>query len=365
MPNNEDSEPHVCIICGRRADFTNDDGDFCNECHSILYFKCEHCNEWYRITQRHLMNNGEMVICGQCYEEIGHECSRCGNTYTDDRLHLFRGQMCCDSCIREACRRRNGLSSYHSHSYYVPDDDELRLGFELETGDTSEESMTSCIDELYPDRHNDNEEEEEENDNTLFYLEHDGSIPDYGFELISTPHTPKEYKDDFQKWTNILTMLKKWGLHSPEECGLHIHASKRFMDSMGWNLVGWFVNSNYDRFEKLARRCGNSYSEYYTYGDYDAFVNSIEDMSRYSAVNYHSSQYTVEFRMFASTTNVNTLYEDLELIEALVRWVKYVKESDKADLIIESPRGFFEDFKTYVKNNNYDRANALIERKGV
>lgn len=369
MPNNEDTDPHICIICGRQANWTNDDGDFCDQCHSILYFECNHCHEWFRATNRHSLNRGDFNVCDHCYDELGQECPQCGNAFTMDHLHRFRGRLCCDSCISDLRRSRSGVGNYHSHGYQVPNDDKLRLGFELETGDTCEDDMMSCVDELRPiGGYNDDDDEYDEDEcaQDLFYLEHDGSIPEYGFELISTPHTLDEYKNDIQTWTNILALLKKWGLHSPSSCGLHIHASKRFMDSYGWNLVGWFVNSNRAAFESLARRGGNNYARYYDYDSYRKFCRNIEyDMDRYSAVNYHSSQHTIEFRMFASTTNINTLYEDLELIDALVRWVKDIHDTDNDMLIIERPQEAFKTFKEYVKNNNYDKAVALIERKGV
>lgn len=365
MPE-ENENPDVCIICGRQASYVNDDGAFCEQCHSILYFQCDECHEWYRATNRHSMNRGDRHVCDQCYESIGAQCEHCGNDFTMDNLTRYRGQMCCHSCINEIRRHRGGIGGYHSHDYSVPDDGELRFGFELETGDTGEDDMLSCVEALKPLRNAvDEDDENYDSREDMFYLEHDGSIPDYGFELISTPHTLEEYRTDFKKWNNILALLREWGLHAHYKCGLHIHASKQFMDSLEWYMVGWFVNENRERFEQLARREGNDYAEYYSYGSFSSFSNNIDDMDRYSAVNYHSSQYTIEFRMFASTTNINTLYEDLELIDALVRWVKLIHTECLDQLIIETPRTAFASFKTFIKEHNYDKANALIERKGV
>lgn len=367
MPE-ENENPDVCIICGRQASFTNDDGDFCEQCHQILYFKCDECGQWYRAVNRHSLNHGDIHLCDSCFESIGAQCEHCNNDFTEDRLRRYRGEMLCESCINDMRRHRSGISGYHTHGYSVPSDGKLRFGFELETGDTDEDSMLNCVEQLKPFRNipeDDEEDDYEEIRPDMFYLEHDGSIPDYGFELISTPHTLEEYRKDNTKWSSVLALLRHWGLHAHHRCGLHIHASRQFMNTLEWNMVGWFVNENRDKFELLARREGNDYAEYYSYPSYASFCNNIEDMDRYSAVNYQSSQHTVEFRMFASTTNINTLYEDLELIDALVRWVHYVHENSMDEIIIETPRGAFTSFKTYIKEHNYDKALALIERKEV
>jgi hypothetical protein len=63
-------------------------------------------------------------------------------------------------------------------------------------------------------------------DESLFCLEHDGSLVD-GFEIVTHPCTLQYHNREFP-WTEICEFVTKAGYlsHTTNTCGLHIHASK-------------------------------------------------------------------------------------------------------------------------------------------
>jgi len=345
-------QPTKCEICGKPVTHINDDGAFCDECYNLLFFTCEECGHEHRILAR-MTHNGRR-LCRECYDRHVANCDRCGNRVDRETLRDYHGQHLCRECYRNI--RNEGICDYHSHRYPEFYDHELRLGFELETGGASYDSCqdtVTAMNDLW------------ESDGRRFNMEHDGSIPSYGFELISFPYKMQEYNETREYWDKVLMNLRDGGLKSSSECGLHIHASRAFMEMSKWILVGWIIVQNRQKFESLCRRKSCHYASYSTaesFSDYD--YDAREDRNHYDAINFGSSKPTVEFRMFASTTNCNTLYEDLELITALAHFVKNANTEAQRE-IIEDPTEAFVKFKAYVAENHYNYALNLINRKGV
>lgn len=342
-----------CEICGAPATHHNDDGDFCDSCHSLLFFTCTQCGNEHRILARHILNG--CGYCSECYNEHIWTCANCGGQYERGRMRDVNGQHLCPDCWRSR-HRSQGVCGYHHHSYQSFHDNELRLGFELETGSASERGYDDCINALV-------ELKSERGEG--FYMETDSSIPDWGFETISKPYKLADYRSNRAYWSDMCSILKSNGLRASKECGLHIHASRRFMPTDKWVLAGWFIISNQSKFESLARRESTHYAYYSEYDDVDDYDCHVRNNPQhYDAVNFGSEKPTIEFRMFASTTNVTTLFEDLELIDALCRFVKSADSNIERD-IKERPTEAFAKFKAYVLENNYQDCINLINRKGV
>jgi len=347
MPHNHDR----CEICGCNADFHTPDGDFCRECHNLLFFTCNDCGQEFRILARHSL--GDARYCDECYNHHVFVCDECGGEYDRRTAHEFDGQHLCNDCFRRITNE--GVSGYHHHRYPSFDDEELRLGFELEAGGADTDEYECCVREMISHR---------KEHGKKFVMEHDSSIPDCGFETISFPFTMKEYHDDQNYWYQTLEIIRSNGLASSKECGLHIHASRAFMSTESWYLAGWFITSNRPQFEALARRSSTYYASYNDAEDFISFKHRMRDPSHYDAINYGSGKPTIEFRIFASTTNATTLFEDLELVDAVCRFVKDADDDERLD-IIENPEKAFKAFKCFVHDNNYKNAENLIIRKEV
>jgi hypothetical protein len=185
----------------------------------------------------------------------------------------------------------------------------LFLGFELEAGQATSDQCRRAAEAV----HNMDPCE------AHFHLERDGSIPDYGFELVSAPHTLAEHAS--YGWKAVTGAMSGNGLRSHDtggRCGLHVHVSRNFFSAEDLVRLDLFVLKNRTFWEKVARR---------TQVHYAAFtLKAPSDLGkavggRYAAINFCPEK-TVEFRLFRGTLNYRTLMATLELVDGVCRWIK-------------------------------------------
>jgi len=187
----------------------------------------------------------------------------------------------------------------------------LFLGFELEAGDATNEQCRRAAEAV----HNLDPCE------SHFHLEHDSSIPNYGFELVSAPHTLAEHAS--YGWKAITGAMSGNGLRSHDTgglCGLHVHVSRDFFSAEDLVRLDLFVLKNRTFWEKVARRTQVHYAAFLqkSSSDYGRSAGS-----RYAAINFCPEK-TVEFRLFRGSLNYRTLMATLELVDGVCRWVKTV-----------------------------------------
>lgn len=162
------------------------------------------------------------------------------------------------------------------------------------------------------------------------YVCTDGSLHNYGYEIVTAPRTIAEIKQSYHLYYGLLTGLTRSGFtaHDNNRCGLHVHVSRKAMSTEKWTKLAKFVSRNKSIFEKLSRRTAFNYCEM-----------RYSSNSRYSAVNLISSN-TVEFRFFRGTLNPKSFFASLEIIQSLVDffridaksygtkgYIKYLKNS--------------------------------------
>lgn len=198
---------------------------------------------------------------------------------------------------------------YHNFDNYEPlnledEDDEIYYGFEIETEGNLKNSY--LID----------------NDGIL-HCERDSSLRT-GFEMVSQPmswgyltsgKTKTFLKDLFEE-------LKNNGQTADKEstCGLHIHVSvEAFETDDSVERAKAIVAGFKDNFEKLARRKQNSYCGYLKVDGIKVKKKDIKKQfhGRYVAVN-DTNDDTIEFRMFQSTLDYNTLMASIELVRNII-----------------------------------------------
>jgi hypothetical protein len=269
-----------------------------------------------------------------------------------------------DGTYCRSCYESNHSSDIHNYSYepYLnflssDEDDEKKLaylGFELEAGGVSCSDRNRIADEI-----SDGED--------TFYLKEDGSIPDYGFELVSHPITLKRHKE--LDWEIILNAMSSAGMKShdlgEESCGLHVHVSRNYLSPYKWLLIDWFISKYQAQFELIARRKETHWARFKkSNGQNIKEVYGKSSGTRYQAVNFENSN-TVEFRLFRGTLKYSTFMATLEIVDALVHWAKQLSISD-----ILSTGDAFENFTTYIQSNplysnavNYLKENNLMEVK--
>ena len=120
----------------------------------------------------------------------------------------------------------------------------------------------------------------------FWYITVDGSINDFdghGREFVSQPLTAEHLKREIRK------LHKKYKLYFNHSCGVHIHASRKWVSAAKAEKIWQFVSSlSYGDFNNLFGRRPNDYCR-----------TSVTDISRYCAIN-RTNKDTVEFRMFKS-----------------------------------------------------------------
>ncbi len=269
-------------------------------------------------------------------------------------------------------RRGAGDSIIHSHSYKPTlqfhktrkdNAEEPFMGFELEAGGATYDGMDDAAYEVMHEIKSRN-----------VCLCHDGTIPSYGFEMVSQPFTLDAHAD--APWAKMLDICMSHELKSHDlgdRVGIHVHITRNRTTEEMWRLADAFANLYRSDFEKMARRGGTDYCAYYAervLGGRCCIPGNSSN--RYRAINFQNEN-TIEFRMFNGSLIHNTLLATLEIVHSL--WaVLHKHEMDYATLV-PRPRCFAEDYvaavelfkadwlKELVGNARYARALSYVKDK--
>jgi hypothetical protein len=210
--------------------------------------------------------------------------------------------------------RESHVSGYHSHSYNVPPSDVPYLGVELEMGNTDEDSMAECSNEI------------DDSYGTYFNQENDGSICDYGFETISKPFTWEWWYNHRNMVSELYSTFNQYGMEPHHSCGFHIHITKKFLPALTWRAMQWFISKNQHLFETLAGRDENDWVEYNRDDADDDNKEAFwchQDETHYAALSLQTSKYvTAEFRIFAPVDDEYGFFEHLSIVQGLYEWAK-------------------------------------------
>lgn len=195
------------------------------------------------------------------YENL-YYCENC-QCYLEDQED-YSGNDMCVWCHKEYKKHHPIQDYYKSHHqeifYYGASEDNFTgLGFELEVENIAndESAHNKIASEIIASCGFDTHE--------LRYA-WDSSVT-YGFEIISMPHTVKDFWDKTQKWENMLKFLADKGYYSHDggHCGLHVHVSRLMFgkteeaQDRAIAKVFTFFDENWDELVKVSRR------EYFSY----------------------------------------------------------------------------------------------------
>lgn len=165
----------------------------------------------------------------------------------------------------------------------------------------------------------------------LIHLEHDGSLGDYGIEIVSNPMTIDYFKK--VDWAKLLKLCQESGYYSHDansSCGLHIHISRSVFgkdeksQELAIKKLVNFVNNFFDDFVKLSRRnstqvndwCGKYYDNYTGVANSKRLIDRFNKGShgdRYFAVNLTNDD-TIEFRLFRGTLNLASFLASVDIV---------------------------------------------------
>lgn len=330
---------------------------WCDSCAENHAYHCDSCGDW--TSENH--GDSDTTLCRGCFESDYYICDDCG-----ELIHCSDAMSDDDGTYCRSCYESNHSNDIHNYGYepclnfQCADDENDKkplpyLGFELEAGGLSSASERNDIAESISD----GEE--------TFYLKEDGSIPDYGFELVSHPITLKRHKE--LDWEIILREMSTSGMKSHDlgesGCGLHVHVSRNYLSPYKWLLIDWFISKYQSNFELIARRKETHWARFKKSNGLPVKeVYGKSSGTRYQAVNFENSN-TVEFRLFRGTLKYTTFMATLEIVDALVHWAAQLSISD-----ILSTGDVFENFTDYIQANplyenalNYLKENNLMEVK--
>jgi hypothetical protein len=160
-----------------------------------------------------------------------------------------------------------------------------------------------------------------------FYLKHDGSLDDGGFEIVSHPETLKSIHKNI-KLIEILKWLTKNDFDSEDEengkCGLHVHINKAILEDLDITKLRLFFKVNEKQLQLFSKREGESNYAKFEKRDIKAIIHGESESDRYNAINLNSSRDTIELRLFRGSLDYERILSVLEFSDAIVRFVKKV-----------------------------------------
>lgn len=331
--------------------------DWCTACSDADAAQCHTCGEWF--AKESLLIIDRNLTCHACSNRAS-VCSVCGNRSFRLRDDGSGSTVCPECLARASCEavhdyhgfpERNNLKFWKTDADVSADGALLYLGFELEAGGADSDERDNAARALHMrDRYG-----------KRYHMERDSTIPDYGFELISSPHTLEAHRQ--YGWKDLLRVMRENGMRSHDlkgRCGLHVHVSRSFLSQGDCIRLDMFALKNRTFWERIARRSSTDWSKFYDKGPSDFGKTG----DRHSALNFRNAN-TVEFRMFRGTLKYETLMATLAIVDGVCRWIK-TKTTE--DMLANS--GEVDKFIAWLKlpehNGKYDAAvEYAVERSAV
>ena len=341
-------EGNCTLVCEHCADHNS----------NIIWCEEHDCYEYQDYEDIIILANGN-TICRDAFDWGDYFfCEDCEQYFHIDYACYSEMDECyfCEDCIGDHVSEY--ISEYHDHDYdefKMTDEDEennnkLFFGIELEIEANHRNNHDNLASEIL-------------NLTDDFVFEQDGSLNN-GFEIISMPFSKNYMKETLED--DLYAMLQTINEHNYEgknTCGLHFHVSYEAIRSIP-NLLK-IVEYYKEELTILSRReesSLNRWSPFYTKNfDKEEITNEmIEEIvddyqSRYHAINLDNN-YTVEFRIFKSTTDHKTLMATWELVNNIVAF------ANDHEIKLNSMPSFYE-IATYQENNyieNYMETMGLL-----
>jgi hypothetical protein len=344
-------------------------------------------------TSTRIITTPGAVLCGKCHEEQSMQCTRCGDTMF--RFHGYNdreGNVICAQC-------HDDDRLIHAHNYRpkkfrfkaskLQNDkqraDALHYGIELEVEDMG-------IYDKKRGRHVHLMNREEMARRALdfmgredVYVVHDGSLnrsPEGGIEIVSHPMTWEYYRENIERWDELLMLLREWGGQAfrPGTAGLHYHMTKKaFSTFQLYKFAGFFYKKSAQNFvTAIAQRRGHQ--KYARFNGKDlSGVKGIAKLKRnlsgdrYSAVNLMNDK-TVELRIFKGTLEPLWFHKNMEFLQALFEYSRDATPMEMTatkfvDYVIDNASRF-KCLVDYIKHNDiiakhYPSIVMNIQKKGV
>ena len=190
-----------------------------------------------------------------------------------------------------------------------------------------------------------------------FYLKTDGSIG-HGFELVTHPANLEGHYA--LPWLELGDFYKKKRIRADDTttCGLHVHTNKNIMTDDHQLRLAYFINSQRDTMEVIARRPACNWAKFKRANHPIATLHKSSG-DKYEALNW-LPQATVEFRLFKGTINPLIVLATIEFVHAVIMFTKNSKLDDLKD-----HAKAWRDFYNFVESSNYQHLPTYLKERGI
>ena len=322
---------------------------WCKTCVYDHAAPCDWCGELVK-TSDMLSDSCCTSLCPNCASDA-YLCESCGCYVSADDVCFVDDYAYCESCAPERSSVINdyGYKPYPDFKALADEVNPRYYGVELEVGGMQYESDCDEVAERL-----------DVNYSSTFYMKHDCSITNYGFEIVSHPASIA-YHRQFE-WETVLTTLSESGMrsHNLSTCGLHVHADRKALKLERWILVDWFINKYKTFWSNIARRKPNHYADTRYNAGSDLPLKDVyaKDDGRYLLVNFENRN-TVEFRLFRGTLRYGSFIGTLELVDALIEWAATCNIAHVMKV------GAQAHFTTFVMQGDYKFAQEYLKYRGL
>ena len=198
--------------------------------------------------------------------------------------------------------------------------------------------------------------------NGRFLLKRDGSLDDYGMELVTLPYTLDDHRTYFS-WDRLLTERLRGMARSgsgTSRCGMHVHVNRSVLTPLTIGKLLVFLNggSEYDQ-DDFISEIAQRYSNGYCSRDKAKKITTPFGKNRYKCDRYdilNVGNATIEFRMFRGNLRPERVLKNLEFCHASIRFCEESGIHESA-----SYRNFLRWMKRHRKEYPYLAA-FLIEK---
>lgn len=338
--------------------------DVCDDCLDSKYRKCDHCGEYVAINSDSYIEIGDHIFCdSECAIEAGYaRCDSCEEWFYGEDLtyHERSDSYLCDDCLNDArgdevSNVQNMINSYGykpDYSFKSTSEDErgntLFLGTEVEKEFNNAEDFCAAIPQLA---------EFSEENHELVYLKHDGSLDEYGVEIVSMPCSLSYFQQNSEKFKEVFEILENNDAESNDSCGMHVHLSRKGISVEHEIKLELFFQIFARNIQKIAGRGSVYYAKYTVDRDTenrDLFTADACDDSRYRALNWQNSK-TLEIRCFSSPMTFDDYMKKVEFCHAVYQFTK----NSSFELIEKSDFSDFCNFVTSLSGKYPNLSNHL------
>lgn len=299
----------------------------CSHCFQEYYKKCDLC-KYIQVSNQFIVllhPSGSVTACNICCEKNKVPCYTCGkDSYTF--LDIYESHTVADRYYCIACsENRIPIHNYtykpffqHFHSGLREgkvSSSALHFGFELEIERYASSLGRITMAEIVKDKCG----------TDYIYVVQDSSI-DEGIEVVSHPFTWSEYKENIDRWTNLLLFIrtKEWKANRPK-VGFHVHMTKAAFTTFHlFKFLKFFYREhNKDFICVIAQRQPTSFSRFTSSDKLNIIANAKDKANRtddhYNAVNLNNKN-TVEVRVFRGTLEPLYFHKNIEFLHAVFKY---------------------------------------------